>query len=45
VTKTALAKIIVKNNLMTAGKLNDKAVEEFVLVYGTPFSERAASGR
>jgi len=36
-----VAKAIVKNNLFLNGKLNEKAVEEFVLVNGTPFSVRA----
>jgi hypothetical protein len=36
-----MAKSIVKYNLFTNGKLNDKAVEEFILVHGTDFSERA----
>jgi hypothetical protein len=36
-----LAKSIVKNNLIAGGKLNDKAVEEFVLVHGTSFSDKS----
>ncbi len=36
-----VAKYILKNNLIVNGKLNDKAVEEFILVNGTEFSERA----
>ncbi len=40
-----VAKDIVKNNLIVNGKLNGKAVEEFVLVHGTSFSERASRNR
>jgi hypothetical protein len=40
-----MAKFILKNNLIVNGKLNDKAVEEFVLVHGTAFSERASRNR
>lgn len=40
-----VAKNIVKNNLIVNGKLNDKAVEEFVLVHGTDFSARASRNR
>ncbi len=40
-----VAKNIVKNNLIVDGKLNDKAVEEFVLVHGTDFSARASRNR
>ena|SRR4028119_1624057 len=35
-----LAKTIVKAGLIVDGKLNEKAVEEFVLVHGTRFSEK-----
>lgn len=35
-----LAKDIVKNGLMKNGMLNKDAVDEFVLVHGTPFSAR-----
>ncbi len=44
-SKVALAKLILKNNLVSAGKINDKAVGEFVFANGTPFSQRAATGR
>jgi hypothetical protein len=40
-----VAKSILKNNLIVNGKLNDKAVEEFILVHGTAFSERASRNR
>lgn len=36
-----LAKTIVKNHLFNGGKLDEKAVEEFVLVHGTYFSTKA----
>ncbi len=36
-----VAKNILKNNLIANGKINETAVEEFVLVHGTAFSERA----
>lgn len=40
-----MAKYILKNELIVNGKLNDKAVEEFILVNGTAFSERASRNR
>jgi hypothetical protein len=40
-----MAKYILKNGLILSGKLNDKAVDEFVLVHGTAFSERASRNR
>jgi hypothetical protein len=35
-----VAKSIIKNKLFAEGKLDDKAVDEFVLVQGTRYSER-----
>ncbi len=35
-----LARSILSNKLMVDGKLNHSAVEEFILVNGTPFSDR-----
>lgn len=35
-----VAKMIIANNLIKDGKLDEKAVDEFILVNGTPFSER-----
>jgi hypothetical protein len=40
IKEKALAKTIIENNLMSGGKLNDRAVEEFVLVHGAFFSNR-----
>ncbi len=36
-----MAKIIVKANLFIDGKLDEAAVDEFVTINGTPFSDRA----
>jgi hypothetical protein len=38
-----LAKVIVKAKLFKDGQLDEKAVDEFVLINGTKFSERARS--
>ena len=35
-----VAKTIVKNDLFLDGKLNQKGVDEFILIQGTPFKER-----
>jgi len=35
-----VAELMVKNKFFVAGKLNDQAVDEFVLIHGTPFSQR-----
>lgn len=40
IKEVKVAKLIVKNNLFREGKLDTKAVDEFVLVHGTNFSSR-----
>ncbi len=40
ISPKSIAKVIIANNLILNGKLNQKAVDEFVLVHGTPFAER-----
>jgi len=39
-----VAKAIVRNKLIANGVLNEKAVEEFVFIYGTRFSDKANCG-